>query len=254
VDQISVVHAGKIEREIGVGASVGKMVGYSPGLSSQDVGSDCLINLVVGEGLSTIAQAVVASDNGPLQLKRGRAAASAASVRRQARRQARRRAGRQERRRTRGEALWRSEKRRKEAGKRHERRCREAMKREEIWLCISFFCVLFGFDQPRQSLAKRLTKKRQQSQRLDAMPPCVVSGVAFCVLFGFAQPRQTLVERLAKKCRQSRHVVETFPCIVPGHADVNKSQEDVVHASHFRKVTTRCSGGGLGAGAWVCVG
>ena len=39
VDQISVVHAGKIEREIGVGASVEKVVGSSPGLPSRDVGS-----------------------------------------------------------------------------------------------------------------------------------------------------------------------------------------------------------------------
>ena len=202
VDQISVVHAWKLENDVCVGASLETMAGSSPGLTSRDVGSDGLINLIVGGVMPTIVEAVVAPERDLLQLKRGRAAA----VRRQSRRQARRRACRQARRQARGEAMQRSEKRRKEAGKRHERGCREAMKREQIWLCLSYFCVLFRFHQPRQSLAKRLTKKRRQSQPLDARPPCVVSGVA----------------------------------------DVKKSQDHVVHESHLRNVTASRHTGWVG--------
>jgi hypothetical protein len=154
VDQISVVHAGQLERDISVASSARTMAGSSPVVPILHVGSDCLINLVVGGGVSAIVQAMVVPQSDSLRLKRGRAGA----VRRQARRQARRRAGRQARRQARREAMRRSEKRRKEARKRHERACREAMKREQIWLCLSYFCVLFGLDQPRPSLAKRLIK------------------------------------------------------------------------------------------------
>jgi hypothetical protein len=160
--------------DICAGALLGTVAGSSPVYLSPHVGSDCLIDLVVDGGLSTIVDTIVAPESDPLQLKRGHVAA----VSRQARRQTRRRADRQARRKARRDAMRRSEKRRKEAGKRHARACREVNMREQISLCLSYFCALFGFPQPGRSLAKRLTKKVRQSLCLDARLPHVVSGVA----------------------------------------------------------------------------
>jgi len=147
----------------------------------------------------TVAEPDVSSGRNQRQLRRDRAAVG------------RRRylCGRQARKQACEAALQRSKMRRKETRKHREQLCRTALKLEQIWLCLSFFCVLFGFDQPRKSFARRLSRRRRARRvtHCERVPQSITSRC-------YADPENS-ASRCTTAPRVSLCMSELKMCVLP---------------------------------------